>query len=219
MQIWNASKPRSSCWQCLGHTAILSLYLLPGFYRQVRLSNSKEYVSWDGSHLLTVQADYMLVLPFHPANLAEMLHADAWRPGWPMIHRIMLELAKGLAAVHAAGILHRDIKPANVLSGLAFSLSEASIQPSIGPHLHAQLSGTDHESSAHKVTADQEVGLKQLHAGQDGTMMITDFGIALLEASLAAEQADRQSLVGKRNPSGGFHKRHMVSILINFLSC
>ena len=53
-------------------------------------------------------------------------------------------------------------------------------------------------------------------------MMITDFGIALLEASLAAEQADRQSMVGKRNPSGGFHKRHMVSILSvlsNSLSC
>jgi len=39
----------------------------------------------------------------------------------------------------------------------------------------------------------------------------------MLETELAAEQADRQSLIGKANPSGGFHKRHLVGLLIPFL--
>lgn len=48
-------------------------------------------------------------------------------------------------------------------------------------------------------------------AGPEGTVGISDFGIAVMEADLASEFEDRQSLVGVQSPSGGFHKRHLVS--------
>ena len=38
-----------------------------------------------------------------------------------------------------------------------------------------------------------------------------DFGIAELAADLEEEQRDRHSLIGRGKPSGGFHKRHLVS--------
>ena len=59
-------------------------------------------------------------------------------------------------------------------------------------------------------------------AGKESGIAITDFGIAMLESDLASEQADRQSLVGKASPSGGFHKRHLVTstmTLLNGMTC
>ena len=44
----------------------------------------------------------------------------AWaakRPGWRAIARVLADVARGLAAVHAAGVLHRDVKPDNVIVG------------------------------------------------------------------------------------------------------
>lgn len=47
--------------------------------------------------------------------------AETWclraRPAWPEIRALYLQIARGLAVVHARGLLHRDIKPANVLVG------------------------------------------------------------------------------------------------------
>jgi hypothetical protein len=54
--------------------------------------------------------------------------------------------------------------------------------------------------------------LHGVQAGADGGIAITDLGIAMLERELASEQADRQSLLGVGNPSGGFHKRHLVRL-------
>ncbi len=39
------------------------------------------------------------------------------RPGWREVARVLAEVARGLAAVHAAGVLHRDVKPDNVIVG------------------------------------------------------------------------------------------------------
>ena len=60
-------------------------------------------------------------------------------------------------------------------------------------------------------------------ADEEGRIGITDFGIAVLEAELAREFEDRQSLLGQQSPSGGFHKRHLVrlskpEVLLNILA-
>ena len=59
----------------------------------------------------------MLVLPFAGDSLADALHSHGWRPGWAGVLQAGLQLARGLAHIHACGVLHRDIKPANVLLG------------------------------------------------------------------------------------------------------
>ncbi|MBX7080529.1 MAG: tetratricopeptide repeat protein [Nannocystaceae bacterium] len=46
-------------------------------------------------------------------DLAQWLQASA--RGWAEIVAVFAEIACGLAAVHAAGVVHRDVKPANVL--------------------------------------------------------------------------------------------------------
>jgi len=48
----------------------------------------------------------------------ETLRAWAERPRpWREVVRLLIDVARGLAAVHAAGVIHRDIKPDNVIVG------------------------------------------------------------------------------------------------------
>ncbi|MEM6993246.1 MAG: serine/threonine-protein kinase [Myxococcota bacterium] len=53
-------------------------------------------------------------------ELVEGVTLQTWLddpPGWEGVLRVFLEIARGLAAAHAAGIVHRDFKPSNVIVG------------------------------------------------------------------------------------------------------
>lgn len=56
---------------------------------------------------------------FVAMELVEGVSLDRWGPGRGAteIARVLVDVANGLAAVHAAGVVHRDVKPANVIVG------------------------------------------------------------------------------------------------------
>jgi cyclin-dependent kinase len=56
---------------------------------------------------------FVLVFPFMPYNLDELLHQNALN-GWQMRSHLR-DLFRALAHIHSFGIIHRDIKPSNVL--------------------------------------------------------------------------------------------------------
>lgn len=59
--------------------------------------------------------DYLIVMPLAATTLHAKLYTVGWRPSAAELLGLALQAAKGLAAVHAAGLVHRDIKPSNML--------------------------------------------------------------------------------------------------------
>lgn len=57
-------------------------------------------------------------------------------------------------------------------------------------------------------------------ADEAGNLKLTDFSIAEYAAELAEDQADRRNLLKGGQPTGGFHKRHLVrSLLVKLHHC
>ncbi|KAK6441980.1 mitogen-activated protein kinase [Oleoguttula sp. CCFEE 5521] len=56
---------------------------------------------------------FILVLPFYPLNLADLL--DRGDPPVSAQKSILQDLFNGLSNIHSQGIIHRDIKPSNIL--------------------------------------------------------------------------------------------------------
>jgi protein kinase-like protein len=68
-----------------------------------------DWIAWRGEHYIA--QEYV-----DGVDLREAL-AQAQRFPWRIAALVALELARGLEAIHARGMVHRDLKPANVLLG------------------------------------------------------------------------------------------------------
>jgi serine/threonine protein kinase len=68
-----------------------------------------DWISWRGEHYIA--QEYVDGVDLRAAL------ALAQRFPWRMAALVALELARGLEAIHARGMVHRDLKPANVLLG------------------------------------------------------------------------------------------------------
>jgi serine/threonine protein kinase len=63
----------------------------------------------------TSAGEYYLVLQYVPGgSLADRVRQEGPLP-WAMAARYIADVAEGLLAVHARGVVHRDVKPANIL--------------------------------------------------------------------------------------------------------
>jgi serine/threonine protein kinase len=77
---------------------------------RVRHPNLVQVLGWVES-----DQDPVLVLQYVPGgSLADRLLREG-RLEWPTATRYVADVAEGLLAVHARGIIHRDVKPANIL--------------------------------------------------------------------------------------------------------
>ncbi|KAG2493753.1 hypothetical protein HYH03_007975 [Edaphochlamys debaryana] len=166
--------------------------------------------------------DYLLVLPLAAGgSLRSALHEAGWRPAWSQVVGMALQMAAGMEAVHAAGVLHRDIKPANVLLLEPFD----SQPPSQPPTADA----TGNGPAAMDVDTDgaAAAGPGQVQGRWCPRVQLVDFGIADVQEAAAAsgpgaavDEADpggssaaAAAAAKGGKPSGGFYKRQMIGTL------
>jgi hypothetical protein len=108
----------------------LKRHVVLKLYHSARTPQEQETVLREGQALARVRSPYVaqcysaerqdgvpyLVVEYVPGqNLAQRLRTGGLPPA--QILTLTRQLAEGLAAVHACGLLHRDVKPGNVLIG------------------------------------------------------------------------------------------------------
>ncbi|MCP3064188.1 tetratricopeptide repeat protein [Myxococcus sp. K38C18041901] len=75
------------------------------------------------------------------------------RRAWREVLRVFLEVGRGLAAAHAAGLVHRDIKPANILMGRdgRVCVTDFGIARLLDPHEALAVSPESPEALPHRL--------------------------------------------------------------------
>lgn len=76
------------------------------------------------------------------ATVAKRIHTEAWLREAPYVRgevrwawQVLTDAARGLSAVHEAGIGHRDLKPANVLLSERWPIHRADGARALRPRL------------------------------------------------------------------------------------
>jgi serine/threonine protein kinase len=81
----------------------------------LRHPNIVPVLTWHEGKDIQDRRTAALVMPFVPGgSLADRVRREGPLP-WPLAARYVADVAEGLLAVHAAGLIHRDVKPANIL--------------------------------------------------------------------------------------------------------
>ncbi len=112
-----------SAWEPeLDRRVALKLLVEPGVGARERVAREAQamakldHPNVVGVHEVGTSADGVYVAMELVEGMTLRAWADPVRP-WREVVSVLIEIARGLAAVHAAGVTHRDIKPDNIIIG------------------------------------------------------------------------------------------------------
>jgi serine/threonine protein kinase len=139
------------------------------FRREARAAAAVSHPNVLRVHEASFEGDtpYLVIELAPGGSLAERIKT-AGRLPWRQVARTGAEVARGLAAIHAAGLVHRDLKPANVLFdeagrakladfGLALA-SEGSLAASRKLTVTGEFLGTPQFMSPEQASSAKDVG-------------------------------------------------------------
>jgi tetratricopeptide (TPR) repeat protein len=102
---------------------------------------------------------------------------------WPEAARLGAEIARGLAAIHAAGLVHRDLKPENVLFDAAATVKVSDFGIARGDQLSRLTRTGEIVGTLEYVSPEQANGSREIDSRSD----LYSLGVLLYEA-LAGER-------------------------------
>lgn len=95
----------------------LELPAIERFFKEARIAAQVEHPNVVTIHDVGQQdGQYFIVMQYvEGKNLSEVLAAQGGPLAWRTALAVIKQAAKGLAAVHARGLVHRDVKPSNIM--------------------------------------------------------------------------------------------------------